>query len=140
MNQTRAPGTMGRDSGGGTQNSPPLSPECLLIKQELTEDDADVSLDIFEREQVRNQLIPNWTFILTLFLSLSLPLDVKRNFLQHFRTYVDWSWQFEKWSRNSWHFRGSNANYFSFKNCSEKGHTTAWELAQLAVAVLMQSR
>lgn len=50
---------MGRDSGGGTQNSPPLSPECLLIKQELTEDDADVSLDIFEREQVRNQLIPN---------------------------------------------------------------------------------
>lgn len=132
MNQTRAPGTMGRDSGGGTQNSPPLSPECLLIKQELTEDDADVSLDIFEREQVRNQLIPNWTFILTLFLSLSLPLDVKRNFLQHFRTYVDWSWQFEKWSRNSWHFRGSNANYFSFKNCSE--------LAQLAVAVLMQSR
>lgn len=59
MNQTRAPGTMGRDSGGGTQNSPPLSPECLLIKQELTEDDADVSLDIFEREQVRNQLIPN---------------------------------------------------------------------------------
>lgn len=72
MNQTRAPGTMGRDSGGTTQNSPPLSPECLLIKQELTEDDADVSLDIFEREQVRNQLIPNWTFILTLSFSLSL--------------------------------------------------------------------
>ncbi|XP_011437783.3 cyclin-O [Magallana gigas] len=52
MNQTRAPGSMGRDSGGGTQYSPSLSPECLLIKQELTEDDDDVSLDIYGEEQV----------------------------------------------------------------------------------------
>lgn len=50
---------MGRGSGGGTQYSPSLSPECLLIKQELTEEDDDVSLDIYGEEQVRNQLISN---------------------------------------------------------------------------------
>lgn len=139
MNQTRAPGTMGRDSGGGTQNSPPLSPECLLIKQELTEDDADVSLDIFEREQVRNQLIPNWTFILTLSLSLS-SIRCKKEFFTTLSYICRLELTIWKVVTKLWHFRGSNANYFSFKNCSEKGHTTAWELAQLAVAVLIQSR